>query len=353
MSSGLTHAENEIVDRLRRADPSLSVAAATLAVVMVTREHARPTAEVAHQIRQYQNLEDTLVAERAISELRNRRWIVETNSADTYLLHQVEDLREKLAYLLNDPSVADELLAMRSTLEPFVKILGPMKDKLVYESYLHALREAQREICLPMLATSPSLSSVPIIQERARKGVPVRIVLGAPELVSKIRGGPAAQIARAAIQGWVENARGVPNMEVRVSRNMDFVRICSCLTIDRRLLRFDVFDPMRQRSLEGVMIEVLSPDGHELNLIGVFQHCFDAIWEKSESTTFFGKLWSRLGSSWQWWCFIVFAVLSFLAVKRAVWSGIFASAAATFLVNALVSAWPRLHSYFRRFSRDD
>ncbi len=345
MSFSLTHEELDISSKLTRTGIPNHVA--TLAVILVTREYARPEPELVDIIRQYPNLENRPVAEEAVAELRRRGWLVESKSYDQYLTHQAPDLRDKLAASVNDPELPAQLLKLRATLEPNVTVIGPMVESAVYESYLELLRSAQSEICLPMLATSSRLSSVPILQERARQGVKVRILLGSERVVARIRGGAIRGVARDAITGWRNNAYDIPQMEVKVSHNVDDMSIATCMSIDGRTLRFDIYDPAKQRSLQGVMIEVKCPVGLQLNLVSVFQRLFDDAWDRAEPFHPLGRIWWWLSRGWQWFGFLIFTLLAFLPADL-VWSGIFASAAATFLVNALVSSWPRIHSFARK-----
>src|SRR5215471_11270860 len=343
MIASLTRDELNIILALRSS--GLAASAATLAVVMVTREHARPEAELADIIRQYQSLETRPEAEDAIASLKRRGWLIEAESYGRYYLQQAPDLRYRLSELIGDPSLSAKLLQLRAFLEPTVRILGSMSEIAVYDTYLDLLRQAQREICLPMLATSPRLKSVPILQERAQKGVRIRILLGAPTVVAKLRGETMAAVARDAISGWRENARGISRIEIRVAHRIEDMLIATCMAIGGRLLRFDVYDPSRQRSLQGAMIEVESPNGFDLNLISLFQHYFEIGWSRAEPVGPMGKIRWILMSGWQWWLFAVFAALAF-AWRTSFWGGIFGSAAATFLVNALVAAWPRIRTFF-------
>lgn len=163
MSASLNREELDIVRALR--DVGISLPVATLAVVMITRDHARPENELADIVRQYQNLEDRSVAAEAIAELKRRNWLVISKSYGQELIHQSPDLKEKLAQEIGDPILPDKLLKLCSSLEPCIRILGSMNDRSIYGSYLDLLSAAQREICLPMLATSPHISSVSILQD--------------------------------------------------------------------------------------------------------------------------------------------------------------------------------------------
>src|SRR3712207_5072995 len=82
----LTNQEQELVIALKNA--GIPIASATLAIVMVTREHARPQAELADIVRHYPNLEDRSTAEAAIADPKRRGWLIELESYGQYLIQQ-------------------------------------------------------------------------------------------------------------------------------------------------------------------------------------------------------------------------------------------------------------------------
>jgi predicted transcriptional regulator len=283
MSAALSHHELRIVAELQRTGLSLPVA--TLAVVMAIREHARPAPELTDIVRQYQHLENRATAEEAIGELRRLGWLVESESYGLMLVHQAPDLVDKLADRLRQPELSVALRELRSTFERNVSVIGPMKDKEVYQTFLEILRGAQSEICLPMLATSPNMVVVQILQERARQGVRIRILLGSPKLVAKLRGETMTRVALDAIHGWTQNASGISNIRLRISNSAEDMEIATCMSVDSRLLRFDIYDSLTQRSLQGIMIQVESPTGMELNLIKLFRRRFEESWTSAKPIT--------------------------------------------------------------------
>jgi hypothetical protein len=271
-------------------------------------------------------------------------WLVEIQSYGKYLVQQAPDLRDKIAEKLGEPNVAERLLVFRRTLESTVRRLGSMNDRSVYESYLGLLQQAQREIILPMLATSPKLSSVPILQERARKGVRILALLGSPKVAARLRGETTARMAREAISGWKENARGISNFKVRVSHRVEDSYIASWMLIDGKILRIDIYDAIRQRSLEGFMVEVMSSDGQDLNIVRVFSEYFRRAWSRAQPVQGLGRIWWWTKRAWQWLACLIFLALTY-AFRSTFWVGVFGSAAATFMINGLVSSWSSIRSF--------
>jgi hypothetical protein len=346
MSIHLSIDEKDIIMSLHNR--SIPLANAALAVVMVTREHARPERELSHIIRQYEYIGDARTADTAIGNLKRIGWLTEVESYGQHLMQQAPDLRDKIAATIGDPAIADRLLAMRSNFEPNIRIVGPMNDSHVYSTYSDLIRSAQSEICLPMLATTPDLSSVPLLQDRARNGVQVRILLGAPNVVVKLRGESMRQAAEDSIHGWKKNAREARNIHIRLAHSVDDMLIATCMSIDRRILRFDVYDPERQRSLEGIMLEVNPPNGLVFNLNKIFQKHFDDSWDRAEPLRWSGKIEWYLGKSWQLLLVALFVGLAKWKETDLVLSGFFISLAASFALNCLVFAWSFIRPFVRR-----
>jgi len=199
-----------------------------------------------------------------------------------------------------------------------------------------------------MLATSPKLYVVSTLQDRARQGVNVRILLASPKVAEKFRGATIMPISQEAISGWIQNAKGYPKMEIRIAHLPEDMMFATSWLADGKLLRIDIYDPSKQRSLEGVMIEVESPYGLQLNLVDIFQARFNEAWERAEPTNILAKLKWWLARGWQWWAFLASIIIAGLMIKNPLWSGLAVSVAATFLANAVVSSWPIILSFIRR-----
>jgi hypothetical protein len=348
VTAALSNRELQIVSALHRT--GLSLQASTVAVVMATREHARPLRELTDILRQYQNLETPEATDRGVNELREMGWLRQTESYGLWLTHQAPNLRDLLEAKLVSPGLAKEMHEMRSFLQPGIQIVGPMSDTSTYRTYLEILQSAQSEICLPMLATTPNLSSVPIIQERARNGVKVRILLGSPELTMRLRGATMERAAEDAIHGWSRHAQANSSIDIRISSSAEDMEIASCMLIDNRLLRFDIYDASTQRSLEGVMIEVTSPPNLDVNLIKVFQREFERGWNNAKPISVLGTIGWHLRKLWQWYCFGASLLLAFAFAKsqKNTWADLFLSVSATFFVTAFVSSFHSLHLFIRR-----
>ncbi len=340
MSAALVPEELDIIERLAKA--GIRRTTATLAVAMVTREHARPEAELVDIVRQYQGLEQRENAVAAISTLKATGWLVETEAYGSTLLRQAPDLRRQIATKLGDESVEQVLGRLRSANDPVVSIVGSMTDDHAYSSYLERLRRAHREICLTMLATTSKLQAADIIRERADAGIKVRLLLASTDIVCKLRGNSMATTSVDSIAGWKNHAKHSSNIEVRISLDPSDMRLASCALIDGDVLRLDVYDPKTQRSLQGTLIEVTSGEGRQLNVVSIFQDAFDDAWSRATPSTTLARLWRIFCDNWQWWFFVLFGIGAFATASNLVVTAILGSASASFLSNALVVSWPKL-----------
>lgn len=346
---GLTADETYLINKLKQS--GMSIQEATLAIVMVTRQHARLESELTDIVRDYPNLENASIAKETISKLKNLGWLVESKSYGQILTHQSEDLKEKIATTIGDLTIVQKLEMMRANLEDYIQILGPMHDRDVLSSFSGLISQAQRSINLPMLASSPNLSEVPIIQERARNGVEVRVLLGSPEVVVKLRGENTRQKSVESIKGWKEKAKGIPKMKIRIAHSVEDMIIATCASIDDRFLRFDIYDPFEQRSLQGIMVQIVSPSGLNLNLVHLFLKYFNAAWNRGQPLGKTEKLVWWIERGWQWWASIGFLGLSFLAARpnlSPVFENIFAGMAVAFLASAVISAGPKIRRWLKR-----
>lgn len=273
----LNHQENQLIKRLVSA--GLLEPDAALAVVMTTRGYARPRGDLLQILAQFPALDSEAARQIALHGLLNRGWLraTEQDGAEP-LIHQDPELRQLIAQLLDDPGVADALRSIRSDTEPLVELVGPMKDAHVYRSFIGILRAAQATIFLPMLATAPYDEVVDALVDRAKAGVRIRILLAAPNLVELVRGAHMARLAEERIREWRRLLGSFDNVEIRLYQRAATMRFASWLLVDGVKCRIDIYDPRHQRSLEGVMLETVSPAGLDLNLISVVSDGLEQAW---------------------------------------------------------------------------
>jgi hypothetical protein len=355
MGVSLTSLERETIEAL--AQTGMGRPEAIVAVAMVTRIRGRPESDLVDILTQFSGLEDPDVVRRAVHRLLRLGWLTEASAvAGQVRVERAGDLRTKIATTTHCPELATELEWTTTRLIDHVRVVGPMTDEsTVYDSYIDLIREAQTQICIYMMTQSPQQALVPLFQERAERGVRVKILLAAPEVVVKFWGEVARAQAEYAIRGWCENADGIRNMDVRVSHSPADMEMATSVGFDNRIARIDVYDPRVQRSREGVLIEAASPEGLDLNLVRAFHRQFAVAWSAAHPANLYRSTWRHAWwhtiRQWRVWCAaILYAVFSFadgLTVVRAISFAV----ATTLLVEALVLARDRIGALRRFWAR--
>jgi hypothetical protein len=350
VTTNLTHEESEVVRALQ--DAGMSLQEATLAVVMFTRGHERPENELINIIDVYPGLANAQVMQQAIHQLITSNWLVTDTSFGLTVTKAAPDLQAKLAARIHNPRLVSHLTQPSTDtnkLPPNIRLIGPTSNQHSYGTFLDLLRHAQNEICLPMLITPPYQATASILQERASHGVHVRILLAHPQVAVKIRGKTFASKAERSLKEWKKTVQDRPNMEIRVSHRVeDMYHLATSWTLDRKLLRYDFYAPYHQRSLAGYLIEFDSRTGPELNIIHMFQACFDNAWRQAQPTTRLLGIWWRIKQNWQWGAGLVTALIA-IPFGTSIWGSIIASIAATFWFNALVSSWDMIRQTLRNW----
>ncbi|WP_143254270.1 phospholipase D-like domain-containing protein [Amycolatopsis keratiniphila] len=342
----LDRSELRIAQDLQQAGMTRS--AAILAVVMATRGYDRPERDLAEIVRHYPGLESIAEARLAIQDLLHRKWLTRNVIHGVTVTGRVPRLADLIATRLGDQGIADRLLTLRVTLEPYIKVLGPMEDSSVFHSYLDLLRSARSEICLPMLVTPPYEETVRALRERAEAGVRIRILLAAPTLAAKWRSETMRTISTERIDAWVREFKNHPNVEIRLSRTAEDMELATCFSIDGEIVRFDIYDPYRQRSLEGVMIEVAAPQGMLPNFVRIFLRLFEEAWSGAVHVSIRARILWFFRKRWKAWFAILFLLLAFLPVPVPHWPEILIGISCGITAPLLIEGVPRLTKVVRK-----
>ncbi len=348
VSINLTHEESEAIRALQ--DTGMSLQEAILAVVMFTRGHERPENELINIIDVYPGLADAQIVQQAIQKLIALQWLVTDTSFGLTITKAAPDLQTKLEAQIHNPTLILHLVQLptnTNALPPHIRLIGLTSNHRSYGTFLDRLRHAQSEICLPMLVTLPYQETVCILQERASHGVHIRILLASPQIAVKLRGETVASKAERAIKEWKQTAQGYPNIEIRVSHRVeDMYHLATSWTLDRKLLRYDFYAPYHQRSLAGYLIEFDSRTEPELNIIHLFQTCFDEAWKHAQPATHLSGIWWGLKQNWQWGAGLVTALIALPSITS-IWGSIILSISGTFFFNALISSWDMIRQFIR------
>ncbi len=146
------------------------------------------------------------------------------------------------------------------------------------------------------------------------------------------------RVAKRRIDEWSRNFAGLSNASVRVSHNVDDMRFASSMVIDGRLVRLDIYDPRCQRSLEGVMMEVESPAGLQLNFTSHMLDVFDLAWARAKPLGFLRKSLWWAGRGWKILAALIFLGVALTPIAITGWFELFIGIASALLATAIAEA---------------
>lgn len=340
----LSVAEQQVIDTLTQK--GIPKSQAIIAVVMATRSYVRPESELVDILRHYPSLEDSAKSREYLGALRLRGWIVESESYGKVLVAPAEKLASLIANYTGTPSYEQMMTDEKIRNIDSIEVLGPVTE--TYHSFLGLLESAQKEICLPMLSTSPSSQAVGILSERAKAGVKVRILIAHPSLTVKLRGPSQQRLAQEAMAGWIRHAKE-HSFAVRVIHAAEDAILSTCLLIDRRVVRFDVYDVHKTRSLQGIILQVRSPDGFSYNFVEATQTLFDQIWNRAQSPAFGARFGAFVTGNWRWLMAAVFLGLTFGArTNQSSMEGVWGSIAGTLLLDGFILSAKQISAALKR-----
>ena len=273
MTTSLLQEEIEIIKKLKEVGGE--DVKSIVSVLMLTREHARPKLELVDILKQYQGLDDEYELRRAIDSLIQDGFIEESEKHKGIIKYS-KKLEETV--IKNGKSTEDKIREIRIKVRPRVEYLGDITKEDVYNSYLEILERAQSEIYMPMISTTPELKSVEILKKRAKNGVKVKLLIGNPDIISKYRGKANQSIYEKFIEKWSQETEGYEDIEIRIMSRLEDIEMGTCVLVDNKILRLDIYDPYNQRSLQGVVLECANEGGMNLNIIRTFKRQFDVAW---------------------------------------------------------------------------
>lgn len=287
MPESLTIPEQQIVGRLRHA--GVGAAEATILTVLLTRQYSRPRGDLVATLQHYAGLERAEDVAKGITELLARGFLGEFAIDGSILVGPAVDLREQVAGLLKDVFLGDELLRLRRLNDDCCTLVGPLRDGAAYSSYRRVLEFAHTQIRMLHVMTDPeALEAIDVMKARAMNGVHIRIIGASPRLAQMLRGAACGAEARRRVASWRRLSARFPQFRYRITETAEDLLFATSVMIDDSLLRLVVYDPVRERSKEGVVVEFGSIDARRLNIIRDFSARFEAAWAGARSPSFLG-----------------------------------------------------------------
>ena len=312
---------------------------ARIMTAMVSRRYAREFPKLVDVLSGHVGLEDTIAINSGLQGLLSREILTQTPYSTRILTSISPNYDERLREL-NHQKSADALKPLQESPIPRFASLGPMTDPRVLQTFRDAVSGAQRIIRIAFFTSLADIEGIDDLHNRAQAGVIIRILLGSPRVMDTLRGHSHRQRAIRAINSWTAKTRNWPNTEVRLANRPQDIECGSSLSVDGRLLRFDVHEPLAERSLMGEMLLVQEAGG---NLIRMFDTNFDSAWNRAVPTRGLARVRSVV-FSWKWTLATVVATVLALSLKASAWREIVAAIAATCLFAALDESRDRIRA---------
>lgn len=288
-------------------------------------------------------LENRAATEQTVESLMARGCLTETKTGN-YLLISLNN--QFIASVEHEEAAAaiKALDALERVHRPRARMLGNMTDPTQLLAFRGAINEAESIIRLPFFSSSADIEAIPNLRERAEAGVEVRILLASPTVMGQLRGRAHVSRSKAAIKSWVQVTRGWPNCIVRVARSLSDIELGSSMSVDGRLLRLDLHEPLIERSLAGQMLEV---NAGGANLVRAFDRSFDSSWRTARSTAMFERM-RRSSWSVRWTVATTLALIALLTVTNSNFHDVIAGVLATCIIGAVGENYKRIAEATRR-----
>jgi len=319
---------------------------ALIVTALASHRYARTLGKLIDVLSGHTGLENIENTQRAVTNLVAADILIITQHGHQDIITLAPDVSR----ILEDSGKSAAAVAV-ATLEQVpvarVRALGPMAAKAIVVSFAEAIATAERVIRLPFFSSTATIEGIDALSERAHAGVEVRVMLASPEVMSKLRGASHAQRTKRAIASWRETTRHWPNTELRVATRAEDVELGGSMSIDTRLLRLDVHEPLAERSIYGEMIEVNSAGG---NVIRMFDSYFDQAWMRARPVHWTARA-ARLVASWKWAVVSAAAILAIVYLPSNSWRELVIGIAATSILAAADESSGRVKLLWRRLAQ--
>jgi hypothetical protein len=254
---------------------------ATVATVMATRTTGRAREQlVDFVLTGYPGLEDRNVTSAAVQQLLESGWLREEDSADSRQCHAAPSIFSLMEAYVGDADLVRRVATLRSAQSPQVEVLGPIYDDAVQLRFGRAISGASKIIRLPLLATPATFEFAGALEERARRGVRLQILLASPDVVAALRGEPQRRRAEESVKGWTTLTRAWPHTDLRIMRSPKEAALAATSSFDDGRAFLVVYDIRRQRSQQSTVLDISQP-GFVPNIVAIYNRAFDDAWRRA------------------------------------------------------------------------
>ncbi len=197
---------------------------------------------------------------------------------DMYYLRIADDFESKIEQLTVS-GIGEELKKVHDNSKPKVNVspketVGAGKNN--YTEMLNRIEFAESEICYAILSTDPYLATINALKKAAKNNVEIKILVANDDLSRRFKNDkPGVAVA------WKNEFQGVEKVTIKEYDDQEVLELCSSILIDKKILRLDIYDPTRTRSLDGYLIEICNQQHEHINLIKWYKEKFENAWAKA------------------------------------------------------------------------
>lgn len=278
------------VSDLRRIliSSGLSASEAKILTRLLTTPMDRPRTELINYFRRFSEIADmsSESQEVGLASLLERQLIIRDQKLDGDEYLHISSCQQISSLLGVDVEELELRIAeAQRALSWQASIMDHSGSSIPLTSWLEMLMEASSSIDLCIFASAYEVVT-PIVMRAAQSGVRVRVLVGDPNLVAQVRGGRERGPASKALATWLSlrksSGPGATLIAVRSIKRREDLAITGSSLIDKKILRFTIFNPETERGSEGKLLAVVSEQRESsLNLIRIYQTAFDKAWERA------------------------------------------------------------------------
>ncbi len=189
-----------------------------------------------------------------------------------------DDFEDKLEQITGVLGLAKNLQAEYNRIKDDIHVESKGKvgaDSRNYTEMLMRIKAAKRTVKYAVLTTEPYDATVNALMQAADGGVKVQILVASDRISKEYKN------KRSVASQWQAKFYQHENVSIKIFDDESTLDLCSSVLIDEKILRLDIYDPRRVRSLSGQLIEICSETYENINLIRWFSGKFDAAWKNA------------------------------------------------------------------------
>ena len=272
-----------LIEKISQPHTSLSRAQATVSVYLYLYPLAKPIEELEPIIAA---VDPTWLSKKTVGECL--QWM-----KDQGLIKEARDDKVEMTYLKiadNFGELMEKLTLCIGLKDELEKALDNQKPKVCvkskgivragkdnYTEMLEIIRYARESVDYAVLTTEPYPATVRALETAAKNGVSIRILVASKKLTQETKAQGSV------FELWKEKFGNFRNDQIKESYDNTMAHLCSSIKVDG-ILRFDIYDHHRTRSLDGYLIELRNDWNEDINLIHWYDEKFNKIWDNAYSS---------------------------------------------------------------------